>query len=71
MNQQQPVAAEALSALGGPPDKPHRIDPLCRFAACEAHTCPYNRDALVLTPTGGVVAIGLLGGVMQDDETRP
>jgi hypothetical protein len=57
--QRQAVARQAIAVLGGPPDQPEPIGPLYRFTACQAHQCS-EKGALVVTPAGAIVAVGIL-----------
>ena len=59
LGRRQLVSRQAAEVLGGPPDAPQRIGDRYRFTACRAHGCT-EKGALVLTPAGTVVAVGIL-----------
>ncbi|WP_375271365.1 hypothetical protein [Sphingomonas sp.] len=60
LNRNRPVFDQAQEVLGGPPDDPVRLaDRSWMFTACRAHSCA-EKGAVVLTPAGRIVAVGIL-----------
>ena len=65
-----PVSGQMIEVLGGPPEDRQRLGPYLFFSACRGHSCP-EKGFAVLTPAGGIVALGIFHGWNEAEAGNP